>query len=72
MEIPIGEILFGRYTVTKKVGEGYFGRVYLAQDKFLPRCIAIKQLKSRFLEAKQVMQRFVNDARAQPRFNIPT
>jgi serine/threonine protein kinase len=64
MEIPIGETLFGRYTVAEKLGEGFFGRVYRAQDKFLPRCIAIKELKSRFLGDEHVMRRFVNDARA--------
>lgn len=53
-----------RFTVARKVGEGYVDRVYLAQDSILPRSLAIKQLKSRFLDEQRTVQTFVHDARA--------
>jgi serine/threonine protein kinase len=54
--------LFDRYILDKQIGEGAFGRVYLARDTRLPRRVAIKELKSRFLDDDTALRRFANDA----------
>lgn len=46
------------------MGEGFFGRVFLAEDTVLPRRVAIKELKEDFLGDKRTLRRFLNDARA--------
>ena len=57
------EKLFDRYLIEQQIGEGGFGRVYLAQDTVLPRRAAIKELKARFLDDEMCLRRFANDAR---------
>ena len=44
----------GRYRVVKILGEGGFGRVYLAQDDQLNRAVAIKVPRRRSLSAGEV------------------
>jgi serine/threonine protein kinase len=69
--IAIGDTLFGRYVIEKMAGEGYFGRVYFARDKVLPRSVAIKELKSHWVQEPEIMKRFLNDARAAARLQHP-
>jgi serine/threonine protein kinase len=57
------DLLFDRYEKKRILGEGYFGRVFLAHDKKLGRDLAIKELKSEFLSDEKTLQRFSNDAR---------
>jgi len=40
-------ILFDRYDIIKKLGEGTWGKVYLAYDKNMNRSVAIKHLKAK-------------------------
>src|SRR3989442_859901 len=69
--IADGETLFERWIIEKMVGEGTFGRVYFAHDKFLPRSVAIKELKSRWLGESAVVTRFWNEAQAVARLQHP-
>ena len=46
MSLSIGdEILQGKYRIEKAIGEGAFGKVYLAEDVPLRRQVAIKELR---------------------------
>ena len=46
MALKIGdEILDGKYRIEKALGEGAFGKVFLAQDQYLNRQVAIKELR---------------------------
>jgi len=46
MSLKIGdEILDGKYRIEKALGEGVFGKVFLAQDQYLSRQVAIKELR---------------------------
>ncbi|MEZ4394706.1 MAG: serine/threonine-protein kinase [Polyangiales bacterium] len=63
----------GRYEVSRQLGEGAMGRVYLAHDPELGRDVAVKVLR---LEAagtakSAFIARFRNEARAAARFNHP-
>ena len=46
MALKIGdEILDGKYRIEKALGEGAFGKVFLAQDQYLNRQVAVKELR---------------------------
>ncbi|MBM80369.1 MAG: hypothetical protein CMJ78_07220 [Planctomycetaceae bacterium] len=52
---------FGRYRVSRKLGEGSFGAVYLAHDEQLDRAVAIK-VANRGRDEKAI-QSFLQEAR---------
>jgi len=54
----------GRYEVGERLGKGGFGVVHLARDHGLGRDVAIKFLRPEFLAREQVVQRFLQEARA--------
>ncbi len=54
----------GNYLLTKMLGDGAFGRVYLAEHCFLSRSIvAIKILKSTYLDADEEKKAFFDEAK---------
>jgi serine/threonine protein kinase len=59
----IGETL-GSYRVVSKIGEGGMGVVYLAAHTFLERKAAVKVLLPAFSNDQEVVNRFVNEAKA--------
>ena len=56
----IGRILLGRYRVTKLLGEGGMGKVYLAEQKMgtATRHVAIKTLHAELINDPQLVARF--------------
>lgn len=65
------------YKIECKIGEGAMGEVYCAVEPALNRKVAIKVLKSGFLEnmpldkAQEIKQRFVQEAQAAARLSHP-
>ena len=59
----IGQIV-NNYEVTRLLGEGGMGSVYLAEHPFLGRKAAIKVLKPECASNADLVQRFLNEARA--------
>ncbi len=61
----------GKYTVGPKLGQGGFGVLYVARDTELERDIAIKFLRPEHAFKEQVVQRFLQEARAAARIHHP-
>ena len=59
-----GEVLEGRYRIAKVIGEGGMGTVYLAEHVLIKRRVAVKLLHSEFTTDPDVIERFMNEARA--------
>ena len=53
----------GRYKIIRKIGEGGFGAVYLAQDNQLKRPVALKVPRSDRFVSTEERERFLNEAR---------
>jgi serine/threonine protein kinase len=63
MPLPAGQ-LFGNYRLVRLIGEGGFGEVYLAENPHLERRAAVKVLRSEMARDKELVRRFLNEARA--------
>lgn len=53
----------GRYTILRLLGEGGFGRVYLAHDDDLNRSVAIKVLRPDRVSQLEDVEAYLNEAR---------
>ena len=62
---------FGRYEVSKVLGEGAFGRVYLAQDTQLGRQVALKVPSERLFDMGISVEAFLEEGRNAARVNHP-
>lgn len=54
----IGQVLEGRYELTRRIGEGGMGAVYLAQDRRLDREVVVKIPHARYLDEPGFKERF--------------
>jgi serine/threonine-protein kinase len=68
-ERPLGHI--GKYELHGKLGRGAFGVVYTARDPSLDREVAIKVLRPTHLTNQEIVQRFLQEARATARISHP-
>src|SRR5829696_1596795 len=66
----IGPIV-GRYDLGERIAKGGMGIVYRAQDRLLNRTVAIKIIRSRFLERPDLLRRFLAEARINGRLQHP-
>ena len=62
---------FFEYRITRTLGQGAFGTVYLAQDTLLDRPVAIKELTAAAQADPVGFQRFLQEARAAGSLNHP-
>jgi serine/threonine protein kinase len=70
MPLSLGDTLF-EYRITRPLGQGAFGMVYLAKDTLLDRPVAIKELTSAAQADPIAFQRFLQEARAAGSLNHP-
>src|SRR5438874_6947649 len=61
----------GRYDLGTRIARGGMGIVYRAQDRHLNRTVAIKIIRSRFLERPDLLRRFLAEARINGRLQHP-
>jgi tRNA A-37 threonylcarbamoyl transferase component Bud32 len=60
----IGTTFDHRYKIESKLGEGGMGVVYLARHKVIDKRVAVKVLRADMAKDKEVLDRFVQEARA--------
>ena len=75
---PAGEVVdprigasFGKYRVTRRLGRGGMGTVYLGEDTVLKRSVAIKFLPDDMVNKPEVVDRFLREAQVAGRLNHP-
>jgi serine/threonine protein kinase len=62
--VVIGDTLDGRYRLISEIGQGGMGTVFLAEHVLIQRRVAIKVLHAELATDMQVVERFMNEARA--------
>ncbi|HEY0545536.1 MAG TPA: protein kinase [Pyrinomonadaceae bacterium] len=70
MSLPAGARL-GRYQIRSPLGAGGMGEVYLAEDERLGRLVALKILPAPFVDSRERLHRFQQEARAASSLNHP-
>ena len=66
-----GNTIAGKFELREKVAQGTFGVVFTAKDLHLDRDVAIKLLNAAHLSNKDIVQRFLQEARAAARIAHP-
>ncbi len=61
---PLINATIGNYKVTRKIGEGGMGSVYLAEHPLIGKKVALKVLHPEFASNQDVVTRFFNEAKA--------
>lgn len=69
--LELGTMLSGRYEVLKRVGSGGMADVYMAKDHKLNRNVAVKALKSEYVEDEKFLKKFETEAQAVARLSHP-
>ena len=59
----VGKTIFGEYTITRKLGEGGMGSVYLASQQAIDQHIAIKVLHASAAKSDELVKRFNREAK---------
>jgi tRNA A-37 threonylcarbamoyl transferase component Bud32 len=67
----VGRIFSDRYRLTRKVGEGAMGQVYLARHTFMDKNVAVKVLHPQMLAHDEVVERFQREAKAAAHIEHP-
>src|SRR5262245_39757953 len=60
----VGQILDGRYRITRKLGEGGMGEVYAAEHVHIEKKLAIKLLRPEIVSNPEAVTRFRQEARS--------
>src|SRR3954465_9776093 len=62
--VKTGDVVEGRYRIIRTLGEGGMGTVFLAEHALIKRRVAIKILHPELATDANVIERFMNEARA--------
>jgi eukaryotic-like serine/threonine-protein kinase len=66
-----GQTLDGKYQMTRELGRGGMGTVYLATHLGTERPVAVKIIAPQFMERAEFVERFRREARAAGRLRHP-
>lgn len=69
--LELGTMLGSRYEILKRVGSGGMADVYMAKDHKLNRNVAVKVLKSEYVEDEKFLRKFDIEAQAVACLNHP-
>ena len=64
-------LVFGRYRITERLGEGGMAEVWTAKHEIMDRYAAVKLLLPEMSAQKEMVQRFFNEAQAAARIEHP-
>jgi serine/threonine-protein kinase len=64
VSLEAGQVIQGKYRITRLLGEGGMGAVYQGENVRIHRKVAIKVLHAAFTENQEVVQRFEREAQA--------
>ena len=67
-----GGLVDGRYVLSKSLGSGGMGEVYLAHDEVLDRDVALKVLRSHYAGDQEFAERFRREARSAASLSHPS
>ena len=67
----IGKIISGKYKITKKLGQGGMGAVYLAEHTSVGQRVAVKFLNQAFSGDPDIVRRFLNEAKSYGQITHP-
>lgn len=59
-----GSVLDNKYQIEASIGQGGFGYVYRARERLTGETVAIKELVPAFVDNPEMVQRFIQEARA--------
>ena len=68
----IGQTFLGRYEITRLLGEGGMGVVYLAKQTDLGRQVVVKVMHDHVASDPKFCERFQREMLLMARFSIPT
>jgi eukaryotic-like serine/threonine-protein kinase len=71
VDVSAGVLIDGRYRVQRLIGRGGIGLVYLCHHEVLEKPVAMKVLRPEYAEQPEVLERFVNEARAASAIKSP-
>ena len=66
-----GQLINDRYEIIKSIGEGGMANVYLANDTFLDRKVAVKVLRGDLANDEKFIRRFQREAYAASTLSHP-
>jgi len=67
----IGKTLGNRYKIVEKIGEGGMANVYKAKCNLLNRFVAVKILKSEFVDDKEFIEKFNSESQSAAKLSHP-
>lgn len=67
----VGKVINNKYYIKKRIAAGGMGVVYLATQKGVGQDVAIKKLHSTLYRNREVVERFINEARSYGRITHP-
>lgn len=68
---PVGDVLDGKFRVTKEIGRGGMATVYAAENIGIGKQVAVKILSEDLVTSKTVTERFLREARAAAKIHSP-